>query len=350
LCADGVFIPVMEAQRGTKESDDQPVNPAVPELHLHLLDADLAEDVVSTYRRREAAWMSLATHGVIILLLLFLPRWMGTQAVVVPLKEPPENTMIILPDDLSHPKTPPKTNIVSDKDRLASAKTPSVDKKTLRDLLDATRKPGAPKAPAPGPEQQATQQAAPQPQQPPTPQTQPTQQARLEAPEPPKPKKSPFAMTAPGTSTSDAIRAVANGHAAGNDYGASGDYGTTIHPNTQRAEGMDILSDTLGVDFGPYMKRLHYTVQNHWDPLIPESALPPVMKKGVVVIQFRIEKDGKVTNMELVASSGDVALDRAAWGAITDAIPVPKLPVNFAGDYLLLRARFYYNPDRADMR
>jgi TonB family protein len=338
----------MEAQRGAKEGDDQPVKPAVPELHLHLLDADLAEDVVSTYRRREAAWISLATHGVIILLLLFLPKWVGTQAVIVPLKEQPE--MLVLPDDLSHPKTPPKTNVVSDKDRLASTKTPSPDKDALRKLLDA-RRPGAPKPPAPAPEQQATQQA-PTPQQPPTPQAQPpTQQARLEAPEPPPPpKKSPFAIASPGTSTSDAIHAVANGHAAGNDYGSSGDYGNPIHPNTKHAEGMEILSDTLGVDFGPYMKRLHYTVQNHWDPLIPESAMPPVMKKGVVVIQFRIEKDGRVTGMELVSSSGDVALDRAAWGAITDAIPVPKLPVNFAGEYLLLRARFYYNPDKADMK
>src|SRR5262249_39858579 len=110
----------MEAQRGEKESNEQPVKPEIPELHLYLLDADLAEDVVSHYRRREAAWLSLATHAVIILLLLFLPKWVGHQPVIVPLKEKTENIPIILPDDLSHPKTPPKTNIISDKDRLAS--------------------------------------------------------------------------------------------------------------------------------------------------------------------------------------------------------------------------------------
>jgi TonB family protein len=337
----------MEEQRGTAEEKDKPVT-SVPEVHLHLLDADLAEDVVSTYRRREAAWMSLVTHGIIILLLLFLPRWMGQQAVIVPLKEKTENIPIFLRDDASHPKTPPKTNIVSDKDRLASTKNQSPDKATLRDLLNA-RKPGAPKPPAAAPQQQAAQQA-PAPPQPPTPQAQPpTQQARLEAPEPP-PKKSPFAIASPGTSTSDAIHAVANGHASGIDYGSSGDYGTTMHPKTDRTEGMEILSDTLGVDFGPYMKRLHYTVQNHWDPLIPESALPPVMKKGVVMIEFSIGKDGKVSGMKLISSSGDVALDRAAWGAITDAIPLPHLPVNFSGEYLKLRARFYYNPDKTDLQ
>jgi TonB family protein len=172
----------------------------------------------------------------------------------------------------------------------------------------------------------------------------------LEAPKPPPPKKSPFAISSPGTSTSDAIRAVADGHAAGIDYGPSGDYGKMLHPDTKRTEGMEILSDTLGVDFGPYMKRLHYTVQNSWDPLIPESARPPVMKKGVVVIQFRIQKNGSVTGMKLVASSGDVALDRAAWGAITDAIPLPQLPVQFAGEFLELRAIFFYNPDKNDLK
>ncbi|HET9363715.1 MAG TPA: energy transducer TonB [Candidatus Angelobacter sp.] len=338
----------MEAQRDTAEEKDKQIT-SVPELHLHLLDADLAEDVVSSYRRREAAWMSLATHGVIIALLLLIPKWVGTRAVLIPLKEKQE-TMIFMPDDLSHPKTPPKTNITSDKDRLASTKTPS--KEELRKLLDA-RRAGTPKPPSPPPGQQMTQQQNPATAQapaPPPPQQQTTQQAQLEAPKPSQPNKSPFTVTSPGSAVNQAIQSVANGHSSGIDYGSSGDYGSGLHPKTERNEGMEILSDTLGVDFGPYMKRLHYTVQNHWDPLIPESALPPVMKKGVVVIQFSIGKDGRVTGMKLISSSGDTALDRAAWGAITDAIPLPKLPAQFAGQYLELRARFYYNPDKADMQ
>jgi hypothetical protein len=43
-----------------------------------------------------------------------------------------------------------------------------------------------------------------------------------------------------------------------------------------------------------------------------------------------------------------VALDRAAWGALTSSIPLPRLPVQFSGDYLLIRAAFYYNPDKND--
>ncbi len=52
--------------------------------------------------------------------------------------------------------------------------------------------------------------------------------------------------------------------------------------------------------------------------------------------------------MKLVTSSGDVTLDRAAWGGITASDPFPSLPVEFKGEYLALRFRFFYNPDPAD--
>lgn len=339
----------MEAQRSAGDEKKPAVNAPPPELHLYLLDAEIAEDVVSSYRRREAAWISLVTHGIIIALLLLIPKWVGQQAVIVPIKEK-DTTFLALPDDLQKVKAPPKTKIISDKDRLAQSKTPSVDKDALRKLLDA-RRPGAPKPAAPpAPAQQAVQQnpataqGAPAPE---TPQTQTT--AQLQAPQPSAPKKSPFAIQSPGATVNDAVQRAADSHGAGVEYGGGGEYGSAIHPKTDRREGMEILSDTLGVDFGPYMKRLRYTVQNHWDPLIPESAMPPVMKKGVVIIEFSIDKTGKVSGMKLISSSGDVALDRAAWGAITDAIPLPNLPTQFAGQYLQIRARFYYNPDKADL-
>ncbi len=339
----------MEAQRGPAEKTDSTaqISP-VPELHLHLLEEDLSEDLVSSYRRREAAWISLITHGVILTLLVFLPKLTPNQPVIVPLKQTTNTPLIVpLPDDTQKIKTPPKTEIMSDKDRLAQTNKQAVDKDFLRKLMTA-RRPGPPKpavqapAPQPAPPQQAPASAASQPQA--------SQNAQLQAPQPNTPKKSPFQIASPGATVNQAVQSVASGHgSSGAEYGG-GEYGSAIHPRTDRRDAMEILSDTLGVDFGPYMKRLHFTVQNHWDPLIPESAMPPVMKKGIVVIEFSITKDGRVEGMKLISSSGDVSLDRAAWGAITDAIPLPKLPGQFTGEYLTLRARFYYNPDKADLQ
>jgi TonB family protein len=338
---------------GEQSQEEKPLKITAAEMRLHLLTADLPEeeDIVSSYRRREAAWMSLITHALIIALLILVPKWNFNRPVIVPIKQKQDTTFLSLPDDALKVK-PPKTNITSDKNRIAQTKTPTVDKETLRKLIDQ-RKPGPPKASPPPPSgQQAMQQnpattqtAAPAPAVQPT----PAMTAQMEAPQPAAPKKSPFTIASPGASVNDAIHSAATGHGNAPVTFGGGEYGNAAKAKSDTKGGLEILSDTMGVDFGPYMKRLRYTVQTHWDPLIPESAMPPVMKKGVVIIEFAITKEGKVMGMKLVGSSGDVALDRAAWGAITDAIPLPNLPTQFSGEYLLIRARFYYNPDKNDL-
>jgi TonB family protein len=342
----------MEEQGRPAESQGGSEQPPlkITDADLHLLIDELQDDVTS-YRRREAAWISVIVHGIVIALLLLVPKWIGTRPVIVSVKDK-QPTFLTLPDDQLKVK-PKKTDILSDKDRIAQTRTPAVDKEALRKLLDA-RKPGPPKPSAPPPAgQQAMQQnpATAQSTVPvPVPETQkpPQSTSQLETPAPAAPKKSPFAIASPGSSVSQAIQSAANGHSSPAVEFGGGEYGSGIRPKVDTRGGLEILSDTMGVDFGPYMKRLRYTVQTHWDPLIPESAMPPVMKKGVVVIEFAITREGRVLGMKLISGSGDVALDRAAWAAITDAIPLPNLPTQFSGDYLQIRARFYYNPDKHD--
>jgi TonB family protein len=136
--------------------------------------------------------------------------------------------------------------------------------------------------------------------------------------------------------------------AAPNNQSSNNAREKTLDPKMSSATslpaGLEILSDTQGVDFKPYMKELRSTVLTHWNRLIPESALPPVSKSGTVVIEFAIKKDGKVAGMKLVKSSDDFKLDAAAWGAITDAIPLPMLPTDFKGEFLRMRSSFIYNP------
>jgi TonB family protein len=74
------------------------------------------------------------------------------------------------------------------------------------------------------------------------------------------------------------------------------------------------------------------------------------MKRGKVSIEFAIMKDGRVQGLTLTGTSGDVSLDRAAWGGITASNPFPPLPAEFRGDYLALRFHFYYNPESTDLR
>lgn len=112
---------------------------------------------------------------------------------------------------------------------------------------------------------------------------------------------------------------------------------------------VEILSDTRGVDFGPYLGDVLKKVRENWYKVIPEVARPPIMKKGKVSIAFAIKKDGGVKDMRLLSPSGDLSLDRAAWAGIEASVPFASLPTEFNGDYLALRFHFYYNPDRGSI-
>ena len=133
--------------------------------------------------------------------------------------------------------------------------------------------------------------------------------------------------------------------------GDNGDYGLGQGKQAGGAIGpLDVLSDTMGVDFGPYLARVLHDVRENWYRIIPESARAPLMKKGKVSIEFAILKNGQVAGLQIVGTSGDVALDRAAYGGITASKPFPPLPAEFGGQYLALRFHFYYNPDKNDMQ
>ncbi|HEX3738697.1 MAG TPA: TonB family protein [Terriglobales bacterium] len=120
----------------------------------------------------------------------------------------------------------------------------------------------------------------------------------------------------------------------------------------QPMEAVDVLNDTMGVDFSPYLRSVVKRVKQKWYKLIPEDARLPLMKKGNVAIEFMILKDGSVSDMKLVegGSSGDPAMDRAAWDGIGASNPFPPLPSEFPGLHLALRFHFFYNPDTGAIR
>lgn len=333
----------------------------IPHLLIQL------QDDLSRSRRREAAWISIIVHLVVFIVLWnlnliekYLP-YPFRRAVVVSTKDLTSGkdlTFLALPPDAQKLTRKPNTNIASDKNRIATSRHPELDPKELRKIL-ASPPPGAPgmtgpRAPQPAaqPPQAVAQNQPPQPQQgqqathPPS---DPNQLARLQMPAQPRNQINDFAkysgsMTA-GSAVQQAAQAAAASRAAGQG-GQEGDFGLGTAAHGRQQGALEVLSDTMGVDFGPYLQRILQDVKENWYLLIPPSA---EMKKGKLMIEFAITKDGKVAGMKLVATSGDTALDRAAWGGITASNPFPPLPTEFGGQYLALRFRFYYNPDKGEM-
>jgi TonB family protein len=308
---------------------------------LHLLIGDLKEDV-ARYRRREAVWISLAVHVLLVLVLIFVPKWLPGPIVVVPAPDKEQSTNLTF-----SPSAPPKIKppVISSNQINQQRQAVLPNREDLRRLAEAAHPPGREAVPKPAPQQavQPPQPQQPQPQQPAAAQERTTDTAKLEMPEP---KQNPFSMSSPGSSVEQAIHSAASNRTGADGGAAGGGHTAGIRPKIDQIGDFQVLTDTLGVDFGPYWAKLRRTVQDHWDPLIPEVARPPMMKKGRTVIEFAIMKNGSIQGMKLIASSGDVALDRAAWGALTYADPLPVLPAPFTGDFVLVRAAFYYNPDK----
>jgi TonB family protein len=306
-------------------------------------------DERSRSRLREAALLSVIFHLVLLMTVPSLLKYSSGNKVKVwtaqeIINRDRELTYLEMPRDSQRVTKRPKTDIISDKDRIATSRRPTLDEKTLQELRDSLlRHPGPTAPPSPPAQSQAAQAAAlPRPSQ--------NQMARLEPL--PSTLHAPNAFKTP-LSAGSAIEQAARESAArraggmgGGDFGGLGGVGrgSSVQGN------VEVLSDTMGVDFSPYLQRVLHDVRLNWYNLIPEVARPPLMKKGKVSIEFAILKDGSVAGMKLDGPSGDVSLDRAAWGGITASNPFPPLPNEFGGQYLALVFHFYYNPDRGELR
>jgi TonB family protein len=105
--------------------------------------------------------------------------------------------------------------------------------------------------------------------------------------------------------------------------------------------GIEILTDTRGVDFGPYIKQV---IQKISEGSSTKEIGADSDHGRTGVISFTITPDGKISALHLDESSRDSGLDRAAWQSITQAKTFPPLPKDFHGASLSLRV--HYSGDR----
>lgn len=67
---------------------------------------------------------------------------------------------------------------------------------------------------------------------------------------------------------------------------------------------------------------------------------PTVPPGTEVVVYYRIQRDGKITDVAVVKSSGNSTFDRAARSAVVSSAPLNKLPTAFTGVYLGVHLTF----------
>lgn len=109
----------------------------------------------------------------------------------------------------------------------------------------------------------------------------------------------------------------------------------------RQKSSVELLSDPMGVDFKPYLIQVLTAVRRNWFAVIPESAR--MGRRGRVVIQFIIDRDGHVPKLVIAVPSGTEALDRAAVTGVSASHPFPPLPAGYRADTVRLQLVFSYN-------
>ena len=104
---------------------------------------------------------------------------------------------------------------------------------------------------------------------------------------------------------------------------------------------MQLLSDPLGVDFKPYLLQVLAKVRRNWMAIVPDSAR--MGRRGLVLIQFSIDRSGGVPKLVIASTSGITSFDRAAVAGISASNPFPPLPAAYKGDQIRLQMSFSYN-------
>jgi TonB family protein len=320
------------------EGESQPNPPSTSrwvdyDTHQLLEMISELEDERRWARLREGIWIAILLHLLLLSAITWIPKYVFRVPPVIDpfdaIKQRKDLSYLDLPPDLLR-KLQPKVQI-----KPVPEKRPQIDKKTLEAMNKPTPAPlTEPETP---PKLETPAQPEPSPP-PPTPRT----QSPIEAPHPTAvPAKPNFAMGSqnPADQLREAMRGASRNPGA--DPGAQPTGGLSRHPGAGSG-GVQILSDTQGVDFSSWLHRWYYETEHTWDPLIPDEVNAPILKSGAVQIRFKVLPNGQVTDMVLEGRSGDTGLDRAAWGAITGS-NYPPLPREFHGPYLELRALFLYN-------
>jgi TonB family protein len=108
--------------------------------------------------------------------------------------------------------------------------------------------------------------------------------------------------------------------------------------NTQQSA--DIQFDSMGIDFGPWLRRFKNQVERNW--IVPAAAMT---FKGRVVVQFNVLRNGTIRDLVVLQPAPIPALTNAAVNSLRLSNPTAALPPEYPADRVLFTVTFHYNED-----
>ncbi len=323
------------------------------EIEILLLQFD---DERGKHRKREAFLTSVVFHLLLIIFILVSPKLFPKKSDLEisrrrmsDMEREKELGFLALPKDYQKLFQKPKAPVLSDKDRFALGKAPTIDPKGLRvpyskgdtKMPEQSSPPGPPQPPATPPPSPQQQQAPPP--------DENKQIAKLQLPQTPNQDsglhRRSLREISEGLETPGIKSSIEKARQAGS-YGTGGLGGDSIRnfDNRQPNFTVDeptILTDTQGVDFGSWLRQIYFRVRDNWYPVIPEIIRSGT--KGRVVIIFDVRSNGRIENLQVVRGSGLPSYDRAAISSLKLSEPFPNFPPAFNKDFITLQFTYLYN-------
>ena len=109
-------------------------------------------------------------------------------------------------------------------------------------------------------------------------------------------------------------------------------------PNSNRSnqapEGIDARREDI--DISSYLEQMQQRVKQHWIPGLSQSSRR-------TVLNFTINRSGRVSNIEIAQTSGLSVTDKAALKAIKQAAPFTPLPIGYTSNYIHIQFTFDIN-------
>ena len=281
--------------------------------------------------------------------------------VVVPeeteVEPPPETEKRAIENSVAEQDTEAEETVVEEQisDDIPPATTPSEESSPSPKIATPEPTP-EPTPPAPAPEPVAQPEPTPPAPEPePVPQPEPTPPAPepepVAQPEPtppaPEPEPDPVATRlppepkpeSPQTTTPPTQPENSASSLLGGDYKKTlADGGADAFFSPEALSYKAVLSPQelellKGFDLEGYQRRLYNKVKSNWQPSFSQ--------KYTTWLTFNIEKNGQISQLQVVEGSGSAEFDRIAVEAVRNATPLEPLPSDFPLEYLEFRYQFY---------
>lgn len=281
------------------------------------------------FDRRQGFLVSATIHLMLLTLLAVEAKAPArAPAAVPPSAEPeagPPRRVLLLPPRLLRPETP-SASVPPARDRISIGQPSALraDRLLLERDKDLTSEPagpgGAPKAGLPGAGQSPNERSA-------------SARAGTEA----------MGTSGPGLSSeprgSDRPRSI--GRSLAELDRRLGQMGSSAVQGGAGRQMGPLFFDPEGADFTGWINHFKNEVYRNW--IVPQAARFG-FRGGHVDFEFWVERDGRMTDLRMLKSSGTPALDRAAQNALIGSRLLP-LPADYRPPRVNMQVSFYYNEE-----